>query len=103
MLMVFGAYFFFNYLKRQSDLDSYYSKKLEDCHYTILHPSRKMINDSLRNVAADDWNAIEAQMVKDGYSRAEVEELSSQSFRKTMKKFQAVDDKFWKELDEKYG
>jgi len=96
-----GSYFFFNHIKKQSDLDDYYREKLERCHYTIIHPCRKMITSSMRDTAAEDWEKIQEQMLQDGYTRAEVKKMDDKTFWKTQKEFKSFDDQFWEDLEDR--
>lgn len=96
-----GCYFLFNHFKKQSDLNSYFNDKLEHCHYTMLHPCRRMITESVRDHAAEEWMKLKDQMLQDGYTRAEIEKIDSKAFKKTQKEFNSFDDQFWKDMENK--
>lgn len=96
-----GCYFLFDHFKKQSALDSYFSDKLEHCHYTMLHPCHRIITESIRDHAAEEWMKLKDQMLQDGYTRAEIEKVDSKAFKKTQKEINSFDDQFWKDIENK--
>ena len=98
-----GCYFLFKHLKKQSDLDNYYYKNLKKSDFTLFHPCRRMITDSMRNYAAEDLIKINEQMLQDGYTRAEIEKMNSKAFNENQENFQALGKKFFEDMDEEYG
>src|SRR3989338_1657781 len=96
-----GCYLLFDHFKKQSDLDSYFSDKLEHCHYTMLHPCRRMITESIRDHAAEEWMKLKNQMLQDGYTRAEIEKIDSKAFKKTQKEINSFHGQFWKDMENK--
>ncbi len=95
-----GCYFLFDHFKKQSDLDSYFSDKLEHCHYTMLHPWRRLTTESMRDHAIGEWMRLKDQMLQDGYTRAEIEKIDSKAFKKIQKEFNSINDKRWKEMED---